>query len=187
MKKSELLETMTGHGWNAVKMDGGFLFKYPLEERFLISLPRVADTGEKLMFYSGSGVGFEMFSQVLSSIAGRSFSLSAVEDFPLRLSRFETADKSWTELIGDSTESLIALARQVDLTTALQNRAEREKAALPTFNLHLASLVMLGDLDRLNGYRDKLQREDRDGLHSLMTLMAVDKALEIVRSGRLPK
>ena len=164
-------------------MNGGPLFKYPLEERFLISLPRVADTGDKLIFYSGSGVGFELFSQVLSSIAGRSFSLSAVEDFPLRLSRFETADKSWSELIGDSSESLIALARQVDLTTALQNRAQTEKASLPTFSLHLASLVMLGDLDRLNGYREKLQSGDKAGLHSLMTLTAVDKALEIVRGG----
>ena len=183
MKKSELLETMTGHGWNAIKMDGGLLFKYPLEERFLISLPRVADTGEKSVFYSGAGVGFELFSQVVSSIAGRTFSLSAVEDFPLRLSRFEAADKSWNELIGDSTESLISLAQQVDLTTALQNHAEIEKASWPTFNLHLASLVMLGDLDRLKGYREKIQRGDMAGLHSLMTLTAVGKALESISGG----
>lgn len=183
MKKSELLETMTGHGWNAIKMDGGPLFKYPLEERFLISLPRVSDIGEKNVFSSQSGVGFELFSHAIASIAGRNFSLSAVEDFSLRLSRFEAVDKNWDKLIGDATENLIALAQQVDLTTALQNHAEIEKAGWPTFNLHLASLAMLGESDRLKDYREKILCGEMVGLHSLMTLAAVDKALEYISGG----
>lgn len=183
MKKSELLETMIGHGWSAIKMGGGPLFKYPLEDRFLISLPRVADTGEKFIFYSQSGVGFEQFSHVIASIAGTSFSLTAVEDFPLRLARFETVDKTWDNLIGDATESLIAFAQRVELTTVLQNHAEIEKASWPTFNLHLASLAMLGESDRLKGYREKILSEETVGLHPLMTLAAVDKTLEYMSGG----
>jgi hypothetical protein len=180
MKKSELIAMLTGNGWNAIKMDGGPLFKYPLGERFLISLPHVADTGEKYVLYSQSGVGFELFSHAIASIAGRDFSLSSVEDFPFRLSRFEAADKNWEKLFCDATENLIALAQQVDLKTALKNNAEIEKAGWPTFNVHLASLAMLGESDRLNDYREKIRCGEMAGLHPLMTLASVDRALEYI-------
>ncbi len=177
MDPSEVTKTLKAIGWRIHTDEvGDKVALFDLPDRMISIIYGVRTLSDHQQLESTLSVSTEVFSNACLSVRPE-FGANA----PLISNRKGLkviAPEIQEEHVRQASEEAIGWAQEQDLDQAI-----KEKAALPTDApgtgpiLHLAALVVSGDIDRLKYYQSSLEAGDRLGFVPYVTKDYIDRAV----------